>query len=246
MRQFGLIGYPLTHSFSKHYFTEKFQREGIAEARYDTFPLESIEQFPQLLNRVEGLCGLNVTIPYKKEVLAYLDSLDPAAAAIGAVNCIRITDGKLIGFNTDAIGFEQSLIPLLKPHHQQALILGTGGASFAVKYVLEKLGIAFSFVSRTATIDGMFSYADLGESEMNRYTLIVNTTPVGMSPHTEEAPDIPYTFLGGQHLLYDLIYNPERTQFLKFGERQGSQIKNGLEMLHLQAEGSWSIWNSPS
>lgn len=244
MRQFGLIGYPLTHSFSKKYFTEKFQREGISNARYDTFPLVSIEQFPGLVEQLRNLNGLNVTIPYKKAVIPYLDALDPAAEAIGAVNCIRRSKGQLFGFNTDAIGFEQSLLPLLQPQHNKALILGTGGASFAVRYVLEKLGIECTFVSRSADREGVLRYSDLGEQEMRDHTLIINATPVGMSPHEHEAPEIPYEHLGSGHLLYDLIYNPERTLFLARGEQQGARIKNGMEMLYLQAEGSWNIWNS--
>ena len=244
MRQFGLIGYPLTHSFSKKYFSEKFQREGISDARYDTFPLESIEQFPGLVEQFPDLCGLNVTIPYKKAVIPYLDALDPAAEAIGAVNCIRRYNGKLSGYNTDAIGFEQSLVPLLQPHPGKALILGTGGASFAVRYVLGKLGIPYTFVSRNSDRKGILRYSDLGEQEMRDYTLIINATPVGMSPREQEAPDIPYEYLGSGHLLYDLIYNPERTLFLAMGEQQGARIKNGMEMLYLQAEGSWAIWNS--
>lgn len=215
-------------------------------ARYDTFPLESIEQFPELVERLRDLCGLNVTIPYKKAVIPYLDTLDPAAQAIGAVNCIHKCNGKLSGYNTDAIGFEQSLVPLLQPQHSKALILGTGGASYAVRYVLGKLGIEYAFVSRSASREAAFSYSDLGEQEMRDFSLIVNATPVGMSPHDQDAPDIPYEYLGSGHLLYDLIYNPEHTLFLARGEQQGARIKNGMEMLYLQAEGSWKIWNSTS
>jgi shikimate dehydrogenase len=239
--QYGLIGYPLTHSFSPAWFAEKFAAEGI-EAVYKAYPLEHIETIDDLLANYP-LKGLNVTIPYKNRVIQYLDQLDPTAEVVGAVNCIDIRHGKRIGYNTDVIGFERSLTPLLESHHKKVLVFGTGGAAKAVNYVLDKLGIERTSVSRTAT-EHAISYSDLSEEIIADHTLIINTTPLGMSPDVNDAPDIPYAAITSQHLLYDLIYNPAETKFLQLGKHQGAAIKNGHEMLVLQAEASWEIWNA--
>lgn len=241
-QQYGLIGYPLAHSFSPGYFAEKFQRENI-DAEYTAFPLPAIEDFPRLLSMRPGIRGLNVTIPYKQAVIPYLADTDEVAKAIGAVNCIDIRSGIAKGYNTDVLGFEQSLVPLLQPQHTHALVLGTGGASLAVCYVLKKLGISFQNVSRNKK-PGVLSYNDLTEEIIFMHPLIINTTPLGMQPHTDECPALPYNAISSNHLLYDLIYNPAETRFLSLGKAQGAAIKNGLEMLHLQAEASWHIWNS--
>lgn len=242
MKLYGLIGYPLSHSFSKGYFKEKFEREKITDAVYDVFPLERVELFRDLCEREENLAGLNVTIPYKEQIIPFLDELDEEAKAIGAVNTVKFTNGKKIGYNSDSYGFEKSLQPLLKPHHTAALILGTGGASKAVEYVLQKLGISFQYVSRNKS-KSTITYQELDAVRVRHSTLIINCSPVGMHPHTDEAPAIPYSALTVKHLLYDLIYNPEETLFLRYGKMQGAQTKNGLEMLYLQAERSWEIWN---
>ncbi len=238
---YGIIGYPLTHSFSPDYFSEKFSRERI-HARYRKFELESVHDFPALLQSYPDLKGLNVTLPHKTDVIPYLDLLDEDAAAIGAVNCIDIKQGKLKGYNTDVTGFEKSLIPLLRPQHSKALILGTGGGALAVAYVLRRLGIPYRFVSRNQK-GNVITYAGLEKELIGTHTLIVNTTPAGMYPHTGACPSIPYEFLTPVHLLYDLIYNPAETKFLSQGKEQGAAAKNGLEMLCLQAEASWEIWN---
>lgn len=242
MRLFGLIGFPLSHSFSKGFFTEKFEKEGITGCSYENFPIPDIDQFPALWQQNPELEGLNVTIPYKQAVIPFLDELSDAAKAIGAVNCVRLRNGKLKGFNTDVIGFRRSLEPLLKPHHTKALILGAGGAAKAVKFALQQLGIAFTVVSRKH-YDGTISYATIDEEIMRSHPLIINTTPVGMYPNETDAPPIPYEFISGQHLLYDLIYNPAETLFMQHGESHCAEVKNGLEMLVLQAEASWEIWN---
>lgn len=243
MKQFGLIGYPLSHSFSKGYFAEKFAKENIVDCKYDVFPLEKIEDFVELCNDKKNLIGLNVTIPYKEKIIPFLDELDETAANIGAVNTIKFSNGKKIGYNSDAYGFEMSLIPLLKQHHTKALILGTGGASKAVEYVLRKLGISFQYVSRNKN-EKAISYEEVNELIIHNSKLIINTTPIGMYPNVNNAPEIPYNVITDKHLLYDLIYNPEETLFLKKGKEKGAQTKNGLEMLYLQAERSWEIWNS--
>jgi shikimate dehydrogenase len=261
MKHYGLIGFKLSHSFSKKYFTEKFEKEGIEDAKYDLFPLEHIKDLPALLHKIPNLCGLNVTVPYKMEVLKYLDWIEHDARSAGAVNCIRIAaespvlaaftgevgvkghDFRLEGFNTDIYGFEMSLRPLLKNHHDQALVLGDGGAAQAVKCVLDNLGIAFKSVTRKP-IPGHILFSDLKPHNLKDYKLIINTTPVGMSPNVDECPPIPYDAITDENLLYDLIYNPEQTLFLKKGEERGAVTKNGYEMLVLQAEKSWEIWNS--
>lgn len=243
MKQYGLIGYPLSHSFSKGYFAEKFLKENILNCRYDIFPLETIQQFDALCKSHPNFVGLNVTIPYKEQVIPFLDALNEEAEAIGAVNTIKFVNGKKIGYNSDCYGFEMSLKPLLKIHHTHALILGTGGASKAVEYVLKKLGIKFQYVSRTKSINTV-SYEELDTFIIQHSTLIINTTPIGMYPKIDAAPAIPYDSINSAHLLYDLVYNPEETLFLKNGKSKGAQTKNGLEMLYLQAERSWQIWNS--
>lgn len=240
IRQYGLIGYPITYSFSPSYFKEKFEKDGIKDARYDLYPLEEIEQYEGL----KGKSGLNVTIPYKEVVIPFIDELDETAEGIGAVNTIKFfPDGRTKGFNTDIYGFEHSLKPLwkgkVKP--KKALILGTGGASKAVKYVLDHLGIEYKTVSRT---QGDFTYDRLTEKIINDHRLIVNTTPLGTSPRLDECPDIPYDGIGDEHILYDLIYNPEKTLFLNNGANRRATIKSGLQMLELQADKAWEIWNS--
>ncbi len=246
-RVFGLIGYPLSHSFSKKFFTEKFAKEGISSCQYELFPIENIGLLTSLLAQNPHLCGINVTIPYKVSVIPYLNELDEAAASIGAVNCITVQQQKegffLKGHNTDAYGFEASLRPFLKPHHQKALIFGNGGAAKAVKYVLHKLGISFLSVVRSPTPDTIL-YEQVTAALLAEHTLLINTTPLGMSPNIATSPPIPYQYLSNEHLSYDLVYNPEETQFLQLTAAQGGTVKNGLEMLVLQAERSWEIWNS--
>lgn len=243
MRLFGLIGHPLSHSFSKKYFTEKFDKLGLADCRYELFPLSAIDELPALLASNPELEGINVTIPYKKEVLKFLDD-SAVPAGLHACNCIRIEKGKLTGYNTDAIGFEKSIGALLKPWHSHALVLGNGGAAEAVMYVLSKLGISFEVVSRSLHKGSTLTYDKLNKAIIEKSTVIVNTTPLGMYPKVEACPEIPYEFLTDQHLLYDLVYNPAETLFLQKGKQKGATIKNGEEMLILQAEESWTIWNS--
>ncbi|MEY3577186.1 MAG: hypothetical protein RL394_769 [Bacteroidota bacterium] len=243
MRTFGLIGYPLGHSFSKKYFTDKFEREGITGNAYELYPLEHIGQLENLLGSNPDLAGLNVTIPYKEQVIAFLDSMSPVVEEIGACNCIRIEDGRLKGHNTDVIGFSRSLMPKLKPHHKQALILGTGGSAKAVAYTLKDLGIPFLQVSRTPN-EGMIGYEEIDQSMLESHTLLINTTPVGMHPDVMKAPAIPYEFIGADHYLFDLVYNPEMTRFLQEGALRGAAVENGSDMLVIQAEASWEIWNS--
>ncbi|MGZ5220164.1 MAG: shikimate dehydrogenase family protein [Chitinophagaceae bacterium] len=242
MRQFGLIGYPLAQSFSQKFFTEKFEKENLTDCRYDTFSIPSIDALAIILRDNPELCGLNVTIPYKEQVLSFLDDKSPLVKKIKACNCIKIKNGKLTGHNTDAPAFEQSLKEKLQPHHTKALILGTGGAAKAVEYSLRQLNIAYKYVSRKPSAKS-FSYEQLTESLMQEYTLIINTTPLGMHPNIVEAPQIPYEVLTPRHYLYDVVYNPIKTLFLQKGETQGAAIKNGYEMLVLQAEESWRIWN---
>ena len=242
MRAFGLIGFPLGHSFSKKYFGDKFEREGIAGNAYELFPLEQIDQLEDLLASNPDLVGLNVTIPYKEQVIPYLDSMSPVVEEIGACNCIHIQEGCLIGHNTDVIGFSRSFLPKLKPHHKQALILGTGGSSKAVAYTLKELGIPFLQVSRTP-VDGMIAYEEIDQRMLESHTLLINTTPIGMFPDITKAPSIPYEFIGADHYLFDLVYNPEKTRFLQEGALRGAAVENGSDMLVIQAEASWEIWN---
>ncbi len=240
---YGLIGYPLSHSFSPGFFEKKFARLGL-EREYRLFPLKQIKDFPKLLSTNTTLQGLNVTIPYKQAVVTYLDEVDPAAASIGAVNCIAIRKSKLIGYNTDAWGFEYSLLPYLPEGQQQrALIFGTGGSSKAVQYVFDKHQIPFKQVSRNPSTNQL-SYHQLSVKLLQDYTILVNTTPVGMHPKVEDCLPVPANAVTKRHYLFDLIYNPGETKFLELGRKCGSWYKNGLEMLYLQAEKSWHIWNS--
>jgi shikimate dehydrogenase len=243
MRHFGLIGYPLGHSFSGRYFADKFLREGITDACYGLYPIPDLSAFPSFLLSNPLLCGLNVTIPWKEAVIPYLDRTDPVAREIGAVNCIRISGGKLHGFNTDAIGFEQSVLPFLENRFERALILGTGGSSKAIAWVLRSRGIEPWFASRSHTGDRLISYSQLDRHAIAHFRLIINCTPVGMHPREDERPPIAYDGISSDHLLYDLVYNPALTAFLQEGNQRGAQTLNGLRMLELQAEASWKIWN---
>ncbi|QQT27498.1 shikimate dehydrogenase family protein [Sphingobacterium spiritivorum] len=246
MKKLGLIGFPLGHSFSKKYYLEKFEKEHIRGIDYNLYPLEDIHQFPDLYQETDGLYGVNVTIPYKQTIIPFLDELSPEAQQMNAVNCIQIKKKDkgyhLKGFNTDAFGFEESLKPLLKPHHNKALILGNGGAAQAVVFSLQKLGITYTFVSRTKT-DTNLTYSDLNDTIIKENTLIINCSPLGTYPNVDTCPDIPYESISEEHLLYDLVYNPEVTLFLKKGLEKGAAIKNGYDMLLLQAERNWIIWN---
>ena len=245
MKRYGLIGFPLGHSFSGTYFNEKFRREGI-HARYDLFELKDIAEF-QSLKLIDDLCGLNVTIPYKQQVIPYLDEKDETAAEIGAVNVIKFirSEGSLVlkGFNSDVIGFSNSIKPFLKQNHKKAFILGTGGASKALKYVLKKLGIAFISASIEELKENEIRYEDIDEKVISERRLIINATPLGTYPKVEGCPNIPYQFLTNDHLLFDLVYNPEVTRFMSLGLEKGATVKNGYEMLLLQAERSYAIWN---
>jgi len=239
LRKFGLIGYPLTHSFSPKYFSKKFETEGIDDSQYDLYEIPSISDVKSLLSG--DILGINVTIPYKEVVIPYLDELDEEAADIGAINTIKITDEGIKGYNTDIYGFEHALYELIGEAKPKAsLILGTGGASKAVKYVFDKINIAYQTVSRNS---GDLLYQDLNESIFNEHQLIVNTTPLGTYPNIESKPDLPYEFLTADHFLFDLTYNPSITAFMKEGQLRGAKTLNGLRMLELQAEKSWEIWN---
>lgn len=242
-KQYGLIGKDITYSFSQNYFTQKFKQLHLTDSSYSNFDIDKISEFSDIIERFDNLKGLNVTIPYKQAVIPYLDSLSKKATQIGAVNTIRITKkNKLKGYNTDWYGFYHSLKPLLKKQHTHALILGTGGASKAIEYVLQKLGIAYKFVSRTK-LDNELTYEDLNQEIITQYTLIINTTPLGTFPNVEDKPYIPYQYISNQHLVYDLIYNPEKTEFLRLAEQNQATIKNGHEMLVLQAEKAYRIWS---
>lgn len=243
MRTFGLIGYPLGHSFSKIFFTQKFKEQGIDNAVFELFPIESIKDFQGLIASNPGLEGLAITKPHKENVIPYLTRLDEAAKEIGAVNCIVIKNGELNGHNTDVLGFETSLLPLLKSHHTKALVLGTGGASKGVQYVLKKNGIDFLTVSRSQSANkGDIFYEQIDQELMIEFSLIINATPAGMTPDEEGCPDIPYQYITNRHLLYDLIYKPEETLFMKKGKENGAMVKNGHEMFLIQAEANWQYW----
>jgi len=241
LKQLGLIGKTLSHSFSKSYFDKKFEKEQLPNFRYDNFELATISEFPDLIKNTPNLLGLNVTIPYKKEVIPFLDEISDEAKAIDAVNTILKKENKLHGYNTDVIGFRQSLEPLLKNHHTQALIFGTGGAARAVAYVLNQLDIEFLFVSRSPN-ENQLSYAQVDALVLESYTLIINTTPLGMHPKVDICPAIDFYCINKRHLLFDLIYNPTETLFLQKGKAQAAIIKNGAEMLVGQAEAAWKIW----
>lgn len=246
MRKYGLLGYPLGHSFSKTYFNRKFEAEKI-NAQYVNFEISEIKELKNVLKDNPDLCGLNVTLPYKSQVIPYLDELDENAKLIGAVNVIKFTKGflgktKLKGYNTDIVGFKQSIEPLLNDSHRKALILGTGGSSKAVYLGLKQLGLDATFVSRNPK-DLCITYDEITPKMLDYYTVIVNCTPLGMYPHINNCPEIPYEALTSKHLLYDLLYNPDETRFMKKGKDQGAVVKNGLEMLLLQAFEGWQIWN---
>ncbi|MBQ8593061.1 MAG: shikimate dehydrogenase [Bacteroidaceae bacterium] len=244
MDKYGIIGYPLGHSFSKTYFNDRFASEHI-DAEYVNFEIPTIHDFPGVINENPNLRGLNVTIPYKEKVLDYLDELSPNAMAIKAVNVVKVVrrgrEVLLVGHNTDVLGFTQSIESVLEPHHKKALVLGTGGASKAVCYGLEQLGIEYQLVSRRET-EVAITYEQLTPEIMAEHHIVVNCSPLGMYPHTERCPDIPYDCLTGKHLLYDLVYNPNTTLFMRKGKEHGAQVKNGLEMLLLQAIAAWNIW----
>lgn len=245
MERYGLIGYPLSHSFSRDFFNEKFKSEDI-DAEYVNFEIPSIERLPETLSANPDLCGFNVTIPYKEKIISYLDELSEDANSIGAVNVVKISQRKgktyLKGYNSDVIGFTRSIEPLLDSNRRYALVLGTGGASKAVVYALHKLNVETLIVSRNPK-EGMISYNQLTPEIVSSHKVIVNCTPIGMYPHTDECPNIPYQAVEFGHLFYDLVYNPDETLFLKRGAQQGAETKNGLEMLLLQAYASWDFWH---
>jgi shikimate dehydrogenase len=242
MRLFGLIGYPLTHSFSKDYFGEKFKREAVEDCRYENFQLANITELPKIIGDHADLEGLNITIPYKESVLSFLDEKDELVRQTGACNCIKIVNGKLFGFNTDVIGFEKSLLSKLQSGHKNALILGTGGAAKAVEFVLKRNQIHYTYVSRSRSQNNL-TYEELTPSIVEKAKLIINTTPVGMYPQVNEILPLPFGAITPKHFLFDLIYNPSKTLFLRKGEEEGATIQNGYDMLVCQAEESWKIWN---
>ena len=242
-KRFGLLGRNISYSFSKGYFTDKFNNENFVGCTYENFDIPEITAFPEVIKNTSDLKGMNVTIPYKETVIPFLDKLSKKAELIGAVNTIKITKkGKLKGYNTDYYGFKKSLEPLLQPHHKKALILGTGGASKGVAFALDELDIPYTFVSREAKENGI-DYDRINATTFDNYQIIINATPVGTSPNVDAFPLLPYEFFTDKHIAYDLIYNPAETQFLKKAKQQGAQIKNGLDMLIFQAEKAWKIWN---
>ena len=242
-KRFGLLGRNISYSFSKGHFTNKFNKKKYEGYTYENFDIEEINVLPEIIKNTAHLKGLNVTIPYKEEVIPFLDKLSKKAKKIGAVNTIKVSKkGKLKGYNTDYFGFLKSLKPLLQPHHKKALILGTGGASKGVAFALEELGIEYIFVSRKAS-ENAIDYSQINAEIFQEYQIIINSTPIGTSPNIEACPDIPYELFSKQHIAYDLIYNPAETQFLKNAATHGAQIKNGLDMLVFQAEKAWEIWN---
>jgi len=244
MNKFGLIGKNINYSFSKGYFTKKFDTENL-DCIYENFDIRSISKFNDIIKKTKDLKGLNVTIPYKEAVIPYLDELNNKALKIGAVNTIKLTeDGTLIGYNTDYYGFKKSIQPLLEKHHKRALILGTGGASKAITHALQKLGIDYSFVSRQLTDQVDFTYDTLTNANVAKHQIIINCTPLGTFPNIDDCPDIPYAAITKKHLLYDLVYNPPLSTFLVNGKLKGAKICNGEKMLRLQAEKSWKIWNN--
>ena len=240
--RYGLLGKDISYSFSKGYFAEKFKMLGLHNHSYENFDLPTIETLSEILQS-SNLKGLNVTIPYKEAIFPYLTEIDEKAEKIGAVNTIKFTKNGLKGFNTDAYGFQKSLEPFLRPHHKKALILGTGGASKAIQYVLDELGIESQYVSRKEREERL-SYHQLNKTTIENHTIIINCTPLGTFPEVHQKPDIPYEHISEKHLLFDLVYNPPKTQFLKLGKEKGASICNGLRMLELQADKAWEIWNS--
>ena len=245
MKKFGLIGYPLAHSFSKEYFTRKFLKENLDDHEYLNFPINTISGFPQIIEANPDLVGLNVTIPFKEQIIPFLDDLDFMAKKVSAVNTIKFIEkhGKKIlkGYNTDIYGFSESLKEVLNGRVEDALILGSGGASKAVAFVLDMMGVNYHIISRKS---GFRTYGELDESFILNYKIIINTTPLGTFPEVDTCPEIPYRYITPSHILFDLIYNPAETLFLKRGKENGATISNGLKMLHLQAQKSWEIWNS--
>jgi shikimate dehydrogenase len=244
MKLYGIIGFPLMQSFSQPYFRNKFAKENTIDADYLKFPIEGIHLFPEIIASNKDLVGLNVTLPYKEQVLLYVTSQTEVVKRCGATNCLKIKGNEIIAYNTDVIGFEASLKPLLQNQHSHALILGTGGAAKAVAYVLQKLGIEFLYVSRTPQQSNEIAYETIDAALLNQYKLIINASPAGMVPMEHTFPNIPYQFISPSHLLYDLVYKPAETIFLQHGKKQGAIVKNGFEMLELQAEAAWAIWNS--
>ena len=249
MKTFGLIGHRLGYSFSSNFFTEKFKQENLANHEYVNFELDSINEFPGIFDQGKNISGLNCTIPYKQQIMQFLDEIDPEAAQIGAVNTVKITynNGKryLKGFNTDIYGFEHSLCPMLDSRHNKALILGTGGASKAIKHLFDKLHISYlSATIEEECFEQEIRYSQINEQLLNEYLIIIHATPLGTFPKVDECPDIPYQYITSDHVCFDLVYNPEETMFLQKAKAQGAKIKNGLEMLHLQAIKAWEIWNS--
>lgn len=249
MKTYGLIGYRLGYSFSKGFFTEKFEKEGLKDYEYANFELDSIEEFPGIFEKNDHIAGLNCTIPYKQQIMPYLDEIDSEAAEVGAINTVKILrrDGKirLKGYNTDIYGFENSLKPMLNEKHKKALILGTGGASKAIKYILDKLGIEYVSASiEEELFEKEIRYNQIDEALINESLILINATPLGTYPKVDACADIPYQYISKDHVLFDLVYNPEETLFMKKGKAQGASVKNGLEMLHLQAIKAWEIWNS--
>lgn len=242
MRKFGLIGYPLSHSFSKSYFEKKFLRENILDAEYQNYPLEKIEDFLPLLAEHKDLVGLNVTTPYKESIIPYLTELDETAKVIGAVNTIKISDGKLIGYNTDAWGFAKSLLGMAHVDMKTALIIGDGGAAKAVKYVLDKIGISHQTVNRTKK-ENCLTFEELSNELIAETRLFIQTTPIGTYPNVNEMPPVPMDAITSKHKAFDLIYNPEETLFLRLMRERGAKTKNGLEMLQAQAEEAWKVWH---
>jgi len=245
MKVYGLIGYPLEHSFSLNYFTEKFNREDLADCVFRNFPLHDIRELPALIKSTPDLSGLAVTIPYKQSVLPFLDQMDEEAGAAGAVNCICIQNGKLIGYNTDIIGFLHSFSAHRKKDQDKAIILGSGGSSLAVRFVLESLGMEYLMVSRRPEAGKSIGYREMNAALMASHRVIINCTPAGMFPHSDTCPDIPYDFISTEHYLFDLVYNPAETLFLQKGKERGAFIQNGWDMLKIQAEENWKLWNSP-
>jgi shikimate dehydrogenase len=243
MPAFGLLGFPLTHSFSQKYFTEKFSKLKLQGFSYQNFELKDIANLKSFLAGVKDLKGFNITIPHKKNILAYLDQLTPAVEKIQACNCVYIQKDKWVGYNTDYIGFQETLIPKLAPHNNRALVLGNGGAAEAVCYVLNRLNIPYKIVTRSPQREDHITYSDLTVKIVSAHTLIINTTPLGTYPKITEYPPIPYQYLTTKHYLYDLIYNPSPSIFLKKGMQAGTVTENGYKMLEIQAEASWEIWN---
>lgn len=244
-RLYGLIGYPLGHSFSKQYFTDKFNREGLAQCRFENFPIPSIEDFPSILTSNPSLEAVCVTIPYKEKILPYIHQLSSEVQAVGATNSITIRNGITKAYNTDVIGFARSFLPWLQVKQPQALVLGTGGSSKAVQYVLETESIPYKVVSREPSHSNQIAYVDLSKEMMSEYSVIINCTPLGMQPNNNTFPSIPYEHISPRHQLYDLVYQPAETEFLQRGKAQGALVKNGYDMLLFQAEASWTIWNEP-